>query len=86
MARAVGWSREELDLVFKDQMEVQARDVELLSALLDVPAVEVANRCGISTPVAAKQVSSEAQIELLMRRIATLEAKVAVLETMLKRS
>lgn len=84
MARAVGWTQEELALVFKDQMEVQARDVELLSALLDVPASEIADRCGISTPISAKQASQEVQIERLIQRVATLEAKVAALELALK--
>lgn len=85
LARAVGWSGEELALVFKDQMEVRAQDVEILAALLDVPAPEIASRCGISTPFMTKPISRKVQIDQLVRRIAVLEAKVAALEAAQKR-
>jgi len=80
VARAVGWSRDELALVLKDQMEVRARDVTILAALLDVSAEEIANRCGVSTPVGVKPIGTETQFALLLTRLAHLEARVAALE------
>lgn len=84
MARAVGWTRDELAWVFKDQKEVNAREVEILSALLHASPGEIANRCGISTPVAAQPLSAAAQIDHLQKRVAALEAHVAALEAALR--
>lgn len=84
MARAVGWTQEEVALVFKDQKEVSAREVAILAALLHASPGEIANRCGISTPVAAKPISAEAQIDDLQKRVAALEAQVAALEVALR--
>ncbi len=89
MARAVGWTREELAWVFKDQREVSALEVEMLSALLHASPGEIANRCGISTPVAAQplspdQLNAEARIDHLLNRVAALEAHVAALEEALR--
>lgn len=84
MARAVGWTQEELAWVFKDQKEVSAREVAILAALLHASPGEIANRCGISTPVVSKPVSTEAQIDQLQNRVAALEAQVAALEVALR--
>ncbi len=84
MARATGWTPEELALVFKDQKEVSAREVEVLSALLHASPGEIANRCGISTPAAAQPLSAAAQIDHLQKRVAALEAHVAALEAALR--
>lgn len=80
LARALGWSHEELVWVFKDQKEVSAREVGILAGLLQASPGEIANRCGISTPIAAQPFSAEAQIDHLLKRVAALEAKVAALE------
>ena len=84
MARAMGWTLEELAWAFKDQKEVSAREVEALSALLHASTGEIANRCGISTPVAAQPLSASAQIDHLQKRVAALEAHVASLEAALR--
>lgn len=84
LARALGWTRDELAWVFKDQKEVSAREVEILAALLHASPGEIANRCGISTPVAAKPLGAEAQIDDLLKRVAALEAKVAAFEAALR--
>jgi uncharacterized protein YceH (UPF0502 family) len=66
------------------QKEVSAREVEVLSALLHASPGEIANRCGISTPVAAQPLSAAAQIDHLQKRVAALEAHVASLEAALR--
>jgi hypothetical protein len=84
MARATGWTPEELAWVFKDQKEVTAREVEVLSALLHASPGEIANRCGISTPVTEQPLSATAQIDHLQKRVVALEAHVAALEAALR--
>lgn len=84
MARTTGWTPEELAWVFKDQKEVSAREVEVLSALLHASPGEIANRCGISTPVTEQPLSAAAQIEHLQKRVVALEAHVAALEAALR--
>ena len=51
VATALGLDATQIAEVWKDQRELSANDVRLLSALLSVPAQEIANRAGVSTPV-----------------------------------
>jgi transcriptional regulator with XRE-family HTH domain len=51
VAAALGINAEQIAEVWKDQRELSANDVRLLSALLSVPATEIASRAGVSTPV-----------------------------------
>lgn len=80
LARALGLSAQELALVFKDQREVDAREVEILALLLKADPVEIANRCGISTPVPQPRLAEQARIDALERKVALLEARLMALE------
>ncbi len=51
VAAALGLDAEQIAEVWKDQREVTADDVRVLSALLAAPPTEIASRAGISTPV-----------------------------------
>jgi transcriptional regulator with XRE-family HTH domain len=75
MAAVAGLSEAELALVFKDQREVSAGQVAAFAELLGVPAAEVANRAGISTPTPGQDPG--ARIAALERRVAVLEAEIA---------
>ena len=50
VAAALGFNAEEISEIWKDQRELKAGDVRTLSALLGVPAAEIADRAGVSTP------------------------------------
>jgi len=78
MAAVAGLSEDELALVFKDQREVSAGQVSAFAELLGVPAAEVADRAGVSTPAPAAS-AADAQIQALEKRVAALEAEIAKL-------
>lgn len=77
MAAAAGMSEADLALVFKDQRELSAEEVGIFADLLGVPATEIADRAGVSTPVPGQG--------YLAGRVAALEKKVAALEAALAR-
>jgi transcriptional regulator with XRE-family HTH domain len=51
IAGALGITSEQLAEMWKDQRELSANDVRILSALLAVGPEEIARRAGVSTPV-----------------------------------
>ena len=71
MAAVAGLSGADLALVFKDQREVSAGQVAAFAELLGVPAAEVADRAGVSTPAPKDDPIAE-----LERRVAVLEAEI----------
>jgi hypothetical protein len=50
-AVALGLDAEQIAEMWKDQRELSAGDVRVLSALLAAPPAEIASRAGVSTPV-----------------------------------
>jgi transcriptional regulator with XRE-family HTH domain len=79
MAAVAGLSAAELAEVFKDQREVSAGQVAAFAELLGVPAAEVADRAGVSTPTPG--VSPDARNAELERRVAALEAELKRLKS-----
>ena len=79
LAAIAGLSEDQLILVFKDQMELSAGQVAAFAELLGVPAAEVADRAGVSTPT-PRASSQYARIAALEQRLAMLEAEVARLK------
>ena len=77
LAAVAGLTEADLALVFKDQRELSAGQVAAFAELLGVPAAEVANRAGVSTPTPGQDAC--ARIAALERRVAALEAAVATL-------
>lgn len=69
----------ELALVFKDQMELSAGQVAAFAELLGVSAAEIAQHAGVSTPVPSAS-THEDRIIALERRVASLEAEIALLK------
>lgn len=80
LAAVAGLSEAELTLVFKDQQELSAGQVAAFAELLGVPAAEIADRAGISTPTPGVGSPADARIAALERRVADLEAEVARLK------
>ncbi|MCI3132938.1 helix-turn-helix domain-containing protein [Phenylobacterium aquaticum] len=79
LAAAAGLSEADLALVFKDQREVSAREVEVFAELLGESPAEVARQAGVSTPVPGQD--PLARIAALERRVATLEAEIVRLRS-----
>jgi hypothetical protein len=80
LAAAAGMSRAEVDLAFKDQRELSAGEVAVFADLLGVPAGEVADRAGVSTPTPGQASPVEGRLQGLERRVAVLEAELARLQ------
>lgn len=80
LAAVAGLDEAELGLVFKDQRELSAGQVAAFAELLGVPASEIADRAGISTPTPGTPSPADARIAALERRVADLEAEVARLK------
>ncbi|MGA0605499.1 DNA-binding protein [Phenylobacterium sp. VNQ135] len=76
LAAAAAMSAADLALVFKDQRELSAREVAAFAELLGVSAAEVADRAGVSTP----RPGGEDRLTALERRVAALEAELALLK------
>jgi len=76
MAAVAGLSADDLALVFKDQRELSAGQVAAFAELLGVPAAEIADRAGVSTPMPAPP-TAEARLAALERRVAELELRLA---------
>jgi transcriptional regulator with XRE-family HTH domain len=77
MAAVAGLSEADLALVFKDQRELSAGQVSAFAELLGVPAAEIANRAGVSTPAPGTGSPTDQRIAALERRVAGLEAEIA---------
>jgi len=86
-ARALNIGEEDITLIWKDQRELSAGDVNALAVLLSIPAEEVADRAGISTPV-PRTISNTpaalaAQLENITERLARIERTVADVKALL---
>lgn len=71
---ALGFNAGEIAEVWKDQRELNAEHVRLLVALLAVPAKEIANRAGVSTPLPREDMET---------RLARVEAELAEIKALL---
>lgn len=71
---ALGFNAGETAEVWKDQRELSAEHVRLLAALLAVPAKEIANRAGVSTPLPREDIET---------RLARVEAELAEIKALL---
>jgi hypothetical protein len=78
LAQAGGVTITDLDLIFKDQMEVSASQVQAWAAILGETTAQIALRCGVSTPQTATLSDGE-RIEELERRVTSLEAQIKAL-------
>lgn len=77
MAAAATLSLEDLGLIFKDQLEVNPDHVHIWAGLLNKDPAEIAKRSGVSTRTRPSVTDAE--------RIAAMEAKVARLESEVRR-
>lgn len=79
IAKVLGLTEFELAEVWKDQRELTARDVSLLSALLAAPTEEIAHHAGVSTPTPRARVSLDeidARLSQIERKLDELTALV----------
>jgi len=78
VANALGLSAEQLVEMWKDQRELSAHDVRILSALLAVNPEEIARHAGISTPVPRNE-------DTILERLDRIERELAELKTQLNK-
>jgi transcriptional regulator with XRE-family HTH domain len=78
---ALGFNAEQISEIWKDQRELSGGHVRTLSALLGVPAAEIADRAGVSTPTPKDIASGEMdqigeRLDRIERTIAEIKALV----------
>lgn len=79
LAAAAGLTLAQLDLVFKDQREIDAAQLSVFAEILGVSRQEAAARAGVGAHAAAVD-PTEQRIAALEARVAALEARIAALE------
>jgi transcriptional regulator with XRE-family HTH domain len=84
IAAALGLTEEQVAELWKDQRELSADNVRVLSALLAVPAAEIAARAGISTPVPKDAPPDSAVLRDLGERLARVEAALTELTALVR--
>jgi transcriptional regulator with XRE-family HTH domain len=77
IAAALGLTETQISELWKDQRELSADNVRVLSALLGVPAAEIADRAGISTPVPTEAQADHAALRELSERLTRVEQALA---------
>jgi hypothetical protein len=80
-AAALGLDAEQIAEVWKDQRELSAGDVRVLSALLAAPAAEIASRAGVSTPVPKETPASD--LAEIGERLARVERALAEIKSLI---
>ena len=75
MATCVSITTDDLTLIFKDQMEVSAGQVQTWAGLFRESEDEIATRCGMSTRPMTPQTATQ-RITALEMRMAQLEAQI----------
>jgi transcriptional regulator with XRE-family HTH domain len=81
IAAALGLSIEQLSELWKDQRELSAANVRILSALLAAPAAEIAARAGVSTPIPRDEAADE--LLQMAERLERVERALAEIKAML---
>ena len=83
IAAALGLSEEQVGELWKDQRELSADNVRVLSALLGAPAAEIADRAGISTPVPKDSPAGGAALRELGERLTRVERALAEIKALI---
>ena len=78
---ALGLTAEQISEIWKDQRELNAGHVRTLAALLGVPAPEISDRAGVSTPIPKDIPSGEmgeigTRLDRIERSLAEIKALV----------
>jgi len=76
IAGALGITPEQLSEMWKDQRELSANDVRILSALLAVGPEEIARRAGVSTPVPREENSIAERLDRIERALEEITAQL----------
>jgi len=84
VAAALGLSEAQLAELWKDQREVSAANVRVLSALLGVPAAEVASRAGVSTPVPKDTPSDAGALADMRARLTRVEQSLEEIKALIR--
>ena len=82
LAAILGISTCDLDAIWKDQREISAREVTILSEMLGVTSAEIASHGGVSTPIPGTAGDPSVvlmRLDLMESRLQRLERSVAEL-------
>lgn len=83
VAKLLKLSGEQVAELWKDQRELRAADVAALARLLQVGAVEVAKRAGISTPVPEEGGDVQQRLSEMNERLTRIERMIVELKTLM---
>jgi len=83
VARLLELTAEQVDELWKDQREFRALDVSAIARFLNMPAPEVANRAGVSTPIPKETTDVGARLNDINGRLQRLERMVEELKTLI---
>jgi len=83
VARLLQLTAEQVAELWKDQRELRAQEVLKVARFLGVPAAEVANRAGVSTPAPDETANVLARLDDMNDRLQRLERTMAELKVLI---
>jgi transcriptional regulator with XRE-family HTH domain len=83
VARLLNLSSEQIAEMWKDQRELRAAEVLALARLLNVPAAEIAERAGVSTPAPDEATDIRQRLDEMSERPTRIERMIVELKTLI---
>jgi transcriptional regulator with XRE-family HTH domain len=83
VARLLKLTPEQVGELWKDQRELRASEVLALARLLNAPAVELAYRAGVSTPVPEETGDVDRRLDEMSERLTRIERMIVELKTLI---
>jgi transcriptional regulator with XRE-family HTH domain len=83
LAKVLRLSVEQVAELWKDQRELRAQEVLKIAKFLNLPAMEIANRAGVSTPVPEEPGDVNTRLDEMSERLQRIERMILELKALI---